>query len=305
MGVFRAIYERLLRTGVIAASQVRVPESIVSRDTLALVHCPAYVDAFVAGQLPPDAMRRIGFPWSPQLVERTLAEARRPGSFACQQHALMTPRTRQVSGTLLTAELALSHGLACNTAGGTHHAHRDAGSGFCILNDLAVTAASLLERGLAARVLVLDLDVHQGDGSATMLANEPRAFTLSLHCAANFPARKAASSRDVALPPGAGDEEFLDALAGVLPDTLASFKPSIVLYDAGVDPHASDGLGRLAMSDAGLWRREMMVLHTCLAAGVPVAGYVGGGYDADLEVLAARHCILHKAAAQAWVEHGL
>ena len=118
MGVFRAIYERLLRTGVIVPAQVHVPESLVSHDTLALAHCPAYVAAFCSGELPADAMRRIGFPWSRELVERTLAE---------------------VSGTLLTAELALKHGLACNTAGGTHHAHRDAGSGFCILNDLAVT----------------------------------------------------------------------------------------------------------------------------------------------------------------------
>jgi acetoin utilization deacetylase AcuC-like enzyme len=165
--------------------------------------------------------------------------------------------------------------------------------------------ASLLARGLAERVLIVDLDVHQGDGTATMLAHEPRAFTLSVHCATNFPARKAASTLDVALPAGTGDDAFLDALAGVLPDILASFRPSIVLYDAGVDPHASDGLGRLALSDDGLWRREMMVLNMALAAGVPVAGYVGGGYDTDLEVLAARHCLLHKAAAAAWVAHKL
>ena len=138
-----------------------------------------------------------------------------------------------------------------------------------------------------------------------MLAAEPRAYTLSLHCAANFPARKAVSTRDVALPPGTGDEAFLDALAEALPAAIQDFRPSIVLYDSGVDPHVSDGLGRLALSDDGLWRREMMVLHSSLAAGVPVAGYVGGGYCEDLEVLAQRHCLLHKAAAQAWNEHRL
>ena len=178
-------------------------------------------------------------------------------------------------------------------------------SGFCILNDLAVTTASLLERNLAQRVMIVDLDVHQGDGTATMLAAEPRAFTLSMHCATNFPARKASSTLDIALPAGTGDDEFLDAMAAALPAAIASFKPSIVLFDAGVDPHAADGLGRLALSDAGLRRRELFVLHAALDAGVPIAGYVGGGYAEDLEVLAARHCILHEAAAQAWREHRL
>jgi acetoin utilization deacetylase AcuC-like enzyme len=285
MTVFRRIYERLLRTGVIAPSQVHVAPALDrSALTLPHTHCPEYVAAFCAGTLPAEAMRRVGFPWSPVLVERTLAE---------------------VSGTLLTAELALAHGLACNTAGGTHHAHRAHGSGFCILNDLAVTTASLLARSLASRVLIVDLDVHQGDGTATMLADEPRAFTLSFHCAANFPARKAASSLDVPLPAGTGDEAFLDALSSVLPGVIASFKPSIILYDAGVDPHAGDGLGRLSLSDEGLWRREMMVLNMALGAGVPIAGYVGGGYADDVEVLAARHCLLHTAAAQAWRDHRL
>ena len=138
-----------------------------------------------------------------------------------------------------------------------------------------------------------------------MLAAEPRAFTLSMHCATNFPARKASSTLDIALPAGTGDDEFLDAMAAALPAAIASFKPSIVLFDAGVDPHAADGLGRLALSDAGLRRRELFVLHAALDAGVPIAGYVGGGYAEDLEVLAARHCILHEAAAQAWREHRL
>ena len=133
-----------------------------------------------------------------------------------------------------------------------------------------------------------------------MLAHEPRAFTLSLHAASNFPTVKAVSDLDVALPSGTGDDAYLDALASVLPGVLESHKPDLVLFDAGVDTHAGDGLGLLSLSDEGLWRREMYVMTTCLAAGIPVAGYVGGGYARDLEVLAARHCILHRAAQAAY-----
>lgn len=278
MAVFGRIHQRLLLTGVVDAQQVRSPQ-LAERTVLERVHCPDYVRAFCSGTLLPAALRRMGLPWSEALVERTLAE---------------------VGGTLLTAELALQHGLACNTAGGTHHAHRDAGSGFCILNDLAVTALSLLDRGLCQRVLIVDLDVHQGDGTATLLAGEPRAFTLSLHCEDNFPARKATSSLDVPLPAGTDDDAYLAVLSQVLPTVLSSHAPDLVLYDAGVDVHGGDTLGRLALTDQGLWRREMCVLSSCLALGVPVAGLVGGGYHPDLDVLAARHCVLHRAAAQAW-----
>jgi len=226
----------------------------------------------------------MGLPWTPDLVERSLAE---------------------VGGTLLTAELALQHGLATNTAGGTHHAARAAGAGYCAINDIAVAAKALLARGVVSRILVVDLDVHQGDGTATMCADEERIFTLSVHAADNFPSLKAKSSLDVALPSGTGDDRYLDALVRCLPDVVTAFRPGLVLYDAGVDVHAADGLGKLALSDEGLWRREMLVLSTCLGAGVPVAGLVGGGYDRDLEALAARHCVLHRAAAQAWADHRL
>ena len=280
MPVFAAIKARLLRTGFVQPSQLVEGPHTVSRETLELVHCPDYVRDVCEGTLGASALRRIGLgPWTDALRERTLAE---------------------VAGTLRTAELALRHGLACNTAGGTHHAARAHGAGYCVLNDLAVTAASLLDRGLVQRVLLVDLDVHQGDGTATMLAHEPRAFTMSLHAAANFPAQKAVSDLDIALPSGTGDGAYLDALASALPGVLESHQPDLVLYDAGVDTHAGDGLGLLSLSDEGLWRREMYVLSTCLAAGVPVAGYVGGGYCKDIEVLAARHCTLHRAAQAAY-----
>lgn len=206
-------------------------------------------------------------------------------------------------GTALTALLALEHGLACNTAGGTHHAYHDRGSGFCILNDLATTAKLLLATNTVARVLIVDLDVHQGDGTAAILQDEPNVFTLSVHARSNFPHRKQQSTLDVALEDGVGDEEYLGVVAGVLPDVLNTFRPDLVLYDAGVDTHADDALGHLALTDAGLLRRELLVLDTCLGFGVPVAGYVGGGYHADLTVLARRHCALHQAAQQLWGDH--
>ncbi|KAF8055474.1 hypothetical protein HT031_006733 [Scenedesmus sp. PABB004] len=288
MGVFGAIHDRLLATGAISEEQVHVPQRLPTDAALSIVHCERYVRAFTSGTLDDAAVRRIGFgaaTRTPLLVARTKAE---------------------VAGTLLAARLALSRGLALSTAGGTHHAFADAGSGFCILNDLAFTAATLLAEGAASRVLILDLDVHQGDGTAAICADlRPHVFTLSVHAANNFPARKQASDLDVALPDGTADDAYLAAVAEVLPGVLSSFAPDLVLYDAGVDVHVDDKLGRLAVSDAGLMRRELLVLDTCLAAGVPVAGFVGGGYAADLSVLVDRHTALHRAALRMWGEHGL
>jgi acetoin utilization deacetylase AcuC-like enzyme len=273
-----------LRLGIVHESQVRTPPDSVDRSALELVHCPSYVAELLSGSLSAAKLRRIGLPWSNVLLQRTLAE---------------------VSGTLMTAELALKHGIACNTAGGTHHAGYDAGTGYCIVNDLAVTARSLLERKLASRVLICDLDVHYGDGTAALLTKEPRAFTLDVHCADNFPFVHGLASRDVPLAAGTDDDSYLRALSIALPEALDAFRPDIVLFDAGVDVHASDGLGKLALSDQGLLRRELCVLSSCLSRGVPVAGYVGGGYSRDLEALAARHCILHEAAALSWTDFKL
>ena len=177
--------------------------------------------------------------------------------------------------------------------------------GYCILNDLAFAARTLLGRGAAARVLILDLDVHQGDGTAAICGGDPAIFTLSVHAARNFPARKQESTLDVALPDGAGDAEYLAAVGGALSEALRGFRPDLVLYDAGVDVHIDDALGRLSVTDGGLLRRELLVLDACLGAGVPVAGVVGGGYADDLEVLAARHCALHEAGARMFRDHGL
>lgn len=287
MAVFANIHRHLMAEGTVDPRQVHMAPTLPSKELLCLVHTQEYVDAFCSGTLDDKRVRRIGFgevTRSQALIDRTLAE---------------------VAGTLLTAELALEHGLACNTAGGTHHAFPDFGSGFCILNDLAVTAELLLRQGRASRVLILDLDVHQGDGTAHIFSGRRDVFTLSMHAASNFPARKQASHLDVALPDGTSDDAFCAAVAEALTGVLQTFRPDLVLYDAGVDPHQDDALGRLSLTDEGLRRRELLVLDSCLGAGIPVAGYVGGGYHADLDVLAARHCWLHRAAAELWHDYRL
>ena len=194
-----------------------------------------------------------------------------------------------VGGTWAAACHALEHGFAANVAGGSHHAMPDGGAGYCVMNDLAVTAAALLQDGRVARVLILDLDVHQGDGTAVCLAGVDGAYTFSIHAERNFPARKAAGWRDVGLPDGTNDARYLAVLARELPGLFAEARPDLVLVQAGVDPHADDRLGRLALTDEGLVARDALVRQACLSAGVPFAATLGGGYDADVRRLGVRH----------------
>jgi acetoin utilization deacetylase AcuC-like enzyme len=210
-----------------------------------------------------------------------------------------------VGGTILTAQLALTQGLACNTAGGTHHAFPSYGSGFCIFNDLAIAARVLQQLGLAQKILILDLDVHQGDGTAFIFQNDASVFTFSMHCEVNFPSTKQKSDLDVSLPVGMDDDAYLQTLAKFLPDLLSQFQPSLVLYDAGVDPHVGDRLGKLCLTDTGIYRREMQVLSTCIAAGYPVASVIGGGYADDLSALIYRHSLLHRAASEVYRQYHL
>ncbi|WP_022956164.1 histone deacetylase family protein [Perlucidibaca piscinae] len=282
MAKFRLLHDLLRAEGLLGDDNLHRPDACPG-EVLALTHCPDYLQRFVTGTLTFQEGRRLGLPWSPALVTRTLHE---------------------VGGTLLTARLALRHGLACHLAGGTHHAHRDAGSGFCALNDLAVTARALLASGEARRILIVDCDVHQGDGTARLLAGNPGVFTLSLHCEKNFPARKAVSSRDVGLPNGLDDDGYLAVLAVELDEALKRFHPELVLLDAGVDVHADDGLGYLMLSDAGLAARDHLVLSRCLQDGIPVAGVLGGGYDRDPAKVAHRHAFLHRAASALWPRYG-
>lgn len=239
------------------------------------VHEEHYLRALASGHLDARAQRRIGFTCTVELFERCRLET---------------------GGTLLAVDLALQRGLACNAAGGTHHAHRDFGSGYCLLNDLAVAARFALDQRDVQRVLIIDLDVHQGDGTAALLAGEPRAFTFSMHCGDNFPARKQHSDLDIALPRGTSDEGYLAELNTVLPWLLDSVSPDLVLYDAGVDVHIDDRLGHLHLTDAGLMARDVAVISACRERNIPTACVIGGGYDRDLTRLAARHATVFRAA---------
>ena len=275
---FRQLYETLLAEGIASHHQFHQP-NIPATDWLELVHLPDYIQAYCQGTLSPQAQRRIGLPWSEPLMRRTLTA---------------------VGGTILTAQLALQHGLACNTAGGTHHAFPGYGAGFCIFNDLAIAARVVQQLNLARKILVVDLDVHQGDGTAAIFQGDDSVFTFSMHCGKNFPSQKQASDLDVSLPPGMEDDAYLQTLGSHLPDLLADFRPDLVLYDAGVDPHTSDRLGKLALSDTGIFRREMQVLSTCLAGSYPVACVLGGGYADDMDALVYRHSLLYRAASDAY-----
>ncbi len=275
MPKFKLLHDQLLAQQIVQPEQVHQPE-VPPREWLELVHTPEYVQAYCQGSLEPKAQRRIGLPWSAALVKRT-----------CMA----------VGGTILTAQLALKYGFACNTAGGTHHAFPSYGSGFCIFNDLAIASRVLQSLGLVKQILIVDLDVHQGDGTACIFRDDTSVFTFSMHCEANFPGKKQQSDLDIPLPVGLDDDGYLQILAQNLPNLLATVKPDLVLYDAGVDIHVSDSLGKLALTDSGIYRREMLVLSTCLAAGFPVASVIGGGYAKDLAGLVRRHSFLHQAAS--------
>ncbi len=281
MAKFKKLHDLLLRDRVVHPHQFHSPDR-PEPEIIAQVHCPEYIAAYCDGSLDAKAQRRIGLPWTPALADRTCIA---------------------VGGTLLTARLALEHGLACNTAGGTHHAFPAYGSGFCIFNDLAIAARTLINQGLVQKILIVDLDVHQGDGTAYIFQDDPAVFTFSMHCGVNFPGTKQQSDLDVALAEGMEDAEYLQTLDRYLPDLLSQVKPDLVLYDAGVDPHLADRLGKLALTDSGLYRREMQVLSTCRSAGYPMACVIGGGYADDLDALVFRHSLLHRAASEVYQQY--
>lgn len=282
MAKFRLLHDLLCRQGHCTPEQLHQPMPIPRR-ILEQVHLRSYHEAISHDRLSDAERRRIGLPATRPLVRRSWLA---------------------VGGTLLTTRLALSHGLACHLAGGTHHAFASYGSGFCIFNDVAVAARQLLAEGCVGQVMVIDLDVHQGDGTAALFVDDPRVFTFSAHGASNFPLRKQTSDHDLPLADGTDDGAYLRAVAAVLPDLLDEVRPDLVMYNAGVDPHRDDRLGRLALSNDGLLRRDGLVLEACLRRGVPVATVIGGGYDA-LESLVERHGLVFAAAAAAARRHRL
>jgi acetoin utilization deacetylase AcuC-like enzyme len=276
MSKYGYLREGLVARGLMAPGGFLAPAPASAR-MLSLAHDDAYVERALDLRLTDEEVRRIGLPRTEQVIRRARLAA---------------------AGTTLAARLALERGVACNGAGGSHHAARDYGAGFCVFNDVAVAAATLLAEGLVARVLVIDADVHQGDGTARIFADDPRVFTLSIHAERNFPARKARSDLDVALPDGTGDAAYLAALSGGIEAAFAAFAPDLVFYNAGVDVHAADRLGRLALSDAGLRARDRMALEAARGRGAPVVGVLGGGYGDDPAEVAARHAVLFEEAAR-------
>jgi acetoin utilization deacetylase AcuC-like enzyme len=280
---------RLLRDAVAAElALVRLMQAPAASDgELALAHEPGYVDAVLQGWLSDRQQREIGFPWSPEMAERA---------------------RRSVGATIAAARVALAEGVSGNLAGGTHHASADRGSGFCVFNDVAV-AARLMQaewhrhHRRLLRVAVIDLDVHQGDGTAAIFADDPSVYTLSMHGAKNFPARKVASDDDIDLPDGCTDGPYLQALDGALARLWqhhADAAPGLIFYIAGADPHEGDRLGRLKISAAGLAERDRRVLQAARQRGVPVAICMGGGYGSVIEDTVAIQLQTWREALACW-----
>jgi len=268
MDKYRLVPARLLAEGTLAQDEMIEPEAATLDDVLR-VHTPAYVHAFINGTLERKAMLRIGLPWSPELVRRAFAV---------------------IGGTLGAARAALREGVAANLAGGTHHAFADHGEGYCIFNDLVITLRRLQAEGLARRFLVLDLDVHQGNGTAALCQAEAEVFTFSMHGENNYPARKERSSWDITLPDGTTDERYLDALTQALPHILERFIPDVILYQAGVDVLAGDRFGKLALTMEGIGERDRLVGEFACGAGFPLVVTLGGGYARDLDRIVEAHC---------------
>jgi acetoin utilization deacetylase AcuC-like enzyme len=260
-----------------------LPAEPARDDQLLLVHHPEYVDRVIHGALSEKELRRIGFPWSPELVVRS---------------------RYSVGGTICTCRLALQDGYAANLAGGTHHAYPDHGEGYCVFNDVAVAACVLQSERLARRVVILDLDVHQGNGTAAVFVDDPTVFTFSVHGQKNFPFHKEQSDLDIALPDGSDDAVFLAAVKSGVPRVLQQAQADLAIYIAGADPFVDDRLGRLAMTKEGLAERDRIVFEHCRTFGLPVAVVMGGGYARDVQDVVDIHLQTMRLAAQAAVSAG-
>ncbi len=275
MAKYARLRARVVDEGVVPAQDV-IEAPAATWDELRLAHAAAYVKAVADGTLPAEVLRRIGFPWSPAMVERS---------------------RRSAGATIAAAHAALVHGVAVNLAGGTHHAFADRGEGYCVFNDVAV-AARVLQRDTGCRRLaVVDCDVHQGNGTAAIFRDDPSVFTFSMHGARNYPFRKETSDLDVELADGMGDAEYLTLLAHYLPTVIAGHAPEIVFYLAGADPYVGDRLGRLGLTMAGLQRRDELVFEACRGASIPVVVVMSGGYAPEVDEIVAIHLATVRAAA--------
>ena len=261
MKKYSMLRERVERSGICKNGELRAPHAVTDEEILR-AHNPGYLEKVVAGTLTDQEMRRIGFPWSQRMVERS---------------------RRASGGTLDAARIALSEGIATNLAGGTHHAFADRGEGFCVLNDSAIAARALLAEGLVEKVVVLDTDVHQGNGTAAIVRGDARVFTLSIHGAKNYPFHKEESDLDAPLPDGADDDAFLLALGERLERVLDLEDWNLAIFLAGADPFEGDKLGRLRVTKSGLAERDRMVLQGCRERDIPVAVTMAGGYAREVE----------------------
>ncbi len=273
---YALLRERVIADGIAPRELVHEPARI-TRDDLLLVHTADYVDRFTNGTLARDEARRLGFPWSEALVERSY---------------------RSAGGTVEAARAALVHGIAMNLAGGTHHAFPSHGEGFCVFNDAAIAIRALQRDGLIARAAVIDLDVHQGNGTHAIFAGDERVYTFSMHGGRNYPFHNVPGSLDVELDDGTDDDAYLERLRENLPRTLAAARADLVIYLAGADPHESDRLGRLSLTFAGLARRDRLVIEQCREVGIPVAVTIAGGYGEPIENTVRAHAETARIAAQ-------
>ncbi|MEI6739913.1 MAG: histone deacetylase [Gemmatimonadaceae bacterium] len=275
MAKYALLRDGVLARGLVHPDHLHDPPRVDAADLLR-VHDAMYVEQVTTGTLPEAHQRRIGLPWSPMFVERAW---------------------RVVRGTVDAAEAALTHGIAMNLAGGTHHAFPDRGEGFCTFNDVAVAVRRLQALGRIRRAAIIDLDVHQGNGTHACFAEDPSVFTFSMHGAKNFPFHKVPGSLDVELADGTSDDEYLALLATHLAPVLHAAQPDLVIYLAGADPHEGDRLGRLRLTFDGLRRRDAMVLQACREIGVPVCITIAGGYGRLVDDTVAVHLGTVAAAA--------
>ena len=274
MDKYELLPRQLLHEGTCSAENFFEPEMPDEAD-IVRAHHPGYLEDLKAGRLPARAMRKVGFPWSPSLVEREL---------------------RIAQGSIEGARYALEFGISMNIAGGTHHAYSDRGEAFCLLNDQAIAAHTLLARGLARQILIVDLDVHQGNGTAEIFAGEPRVYTFSMHGQANYPFKKEVSDRDVALEKGTGDRQYLELLERQLSELYQEVNPDFVFFLSGVDVLETDRLGTLALSLDGCRRRDELVLEWCQRHGLPVQCSMGGGYSPQLRTIVEAHANTFRVA---------
>ncbi len=278
---YSLLIKNLKNLGLIESYLKYMPKPSTAKQ-LSIAHDASYIEAIETGSLSKEQQVRLGLPWSESL----------------RQRSFIAP-----NGTLLAAQLALQTGIACHAAGGTHHAHWDFGAGFCVFNDLAYTARALIEMGLAKKILILDCDVHQGDGTASILSNDKDILTCSIHCAENYPAKKARSDLDFPISSGSGDDDYLSTLRRCLSQIdRINFSPDFLLYDAAVDVHINDKLGLLNMTSDGLYERDRLVLSHFKTNQIPIATTMGGGYGQNQEEVAQRHSIIFRVVKSVFAD---